>query len=47
MSLLRKFEKTLKFLDNISAGGYLFLLFGGMIFVFYIFYRGMEMYPNK
>jgi len=46
MSLLRKFEKTLKFLDNISAG-YLFLLFGGMIFVSYIFYRGMEMYPNK
>lgn len=46
MSLLRKFEKTLKFLDDIG-GGYLFLLFGGMVFVSYILYRGMEMYPNK
>ena len=38
--------RVLRFLEDIGIE-YLILLFGGIGFVCYIFYRGMEMYPNS
>ncbi len=37
--------RLMKFLEDIGAG-YLFVLFGGFALIFYIIYRGYEMYPN-
>lgn len=38
--------KILKFLEDIGAG-YLVVMGGGFSLVFYILWRGMEMYPNQ